>query len=215
MLLSVDPKDPIGPYRHSWKGFNTKESNLQRLRGYYEARAEDRSKITYRFRPNNMKIHIFIHQRVPTQEFKPLLLQFFEAKSSENVVSNENIEIRAGGSQVSGDPQNPHNMHPDYKVLDANETNGERIVRLYDERAVDRSWIRCQYNQVGVDMYMIVHRRVPLQEFKTLAEDVLYHCGFDADIAGDENVEMLYNKYDRGEQDLPGDWEVEDGEESG
>jgi hypothetical protein len=74
------------------------------------------------------------------------------------VSSNEDIEIRAGEGQVSGCYSGAQrNVRHDYKVLDANETDFERICRVYDERAEDRSWIFCQRSQAGTNMYLVVH----------------------------------------------------------
>jgi hypothetical protein len=105
-------------------------------------------------------------------------------------------------------------MHHAYKVLDANETNFGRICRVYDERAEDRSWIFCQRSQAGTNMYLVVHERVPLQEFTLLVED-FYRGGFDADVAGDENVEIRYSTCGPGRQGDLGDLEFEDSEDSG
>ena len=129
--------DPISTYRH-WKSFNANGSNFKRLCRYYEARAEDRSIVTFQFRQTGRVIHIFLHRRLPNQEFQALLARFFQGRSDKNVVSNEDVEIRAddfGESQAS-DRVDQHNMHPGYKGLNANGTNFRRLCRFSFARLV-------------------------------------------------------------------------------
>ena len=129
--------DPISAYRH-WKGIDANEANFRRVCRYYEAHAEDASKIIFQLRKTRMNIVIFVHRRVPMQEFKALFHRFFTTKRSETVVRNENVEIRVdergGGEEQVGDWEDPGNMHPDYKVLDANETHVEHHPSRFDAK---------------------------------------------------------------------------------
>ena len=125
----------MSAYRH-WKSFNANESNFNRLCRYYEARAEDRCRIDFRFRQTGMLIHIFIHRQVPVRKFKVLLARFFRTKSHQGVFGDANIEIQVCG--LKGDTRlDPRNMHPDYKILNANETNFKRLCCYYNARAED------------------------------------------------------------------------------
>jgi hypothetical protein len=194
-------EDPISAYRH-WKSIHANEPNFRRLCRYYEAQAQDRSKITFQLRRTGMNIQIFVHRRVPMQEFKALLIRFFRTKSSENVVGNEDIEIRVvdrgGESRLSDSGDDPSNMHPDYKVLDANETHVEHLCRYYDGMAEDQSWIFYQFRPTRMSIYIIVHKRVPLQEFESLLDEFLRQR-LGKEVVGNENVEILI--CNRGDQD--------------
>jgi hypothetical protein len=161
--------DPISAYRH-WKGINANEANFRRLCRYYEAQAEDRSKITFKLRKTGTNIHIFVHRRAPKREFQALLHQFYTTKSSEDVVSNENVEIRVADRNPTCD------MHPDYKVLDANETHVEHLCRYYDAKAEDQSWIYYKFRPAGMKIYVVVRKRVPLHEFGVLATKLGKGC---------------------------------------
>ena len=198
-------------YRH-WKSFNANESNFKRLCRYYEARAEERCRIDFRFRQTGMIIHIFVHHRIPEREFKVLLARFFKVKSHESVVGNENVEIRVG--EREGDGQlDSRNMHSDYKTLSANETNFKRLCRFYNSRADDQSWIFFQFRPTRMTVFVIVHKRVPLQEFKSLLES-FYQQRLEQDVTGNENVE--FRIHDRGDpdQDHQGDWQIDNNEDT-
>jgi len=194
-------EDPISAYRH-WKSINANEPNFRRLCRFYEASAEDASKITFQLRKTGMNIVVFVHKRAPPPEFKALFHRFFTTKSSQSVVRDENIEIRVGDrrgeeSQV-GDWEDPSRMYPDYKVLDANETHVEHLCRYYEAEAEDRSWIFYQFRPTKMSVYIIVTKRVPLQEFKDLLEEFLRQVS-DEDIVGNKNIEIRI--CNRGDQD--------------
>ncbi|KAM0689417.1 hypothetical protein Q7P36_011495 [Cladosporium allicinum] len=207
--------DPISAYRH-WKGIDANEANFRRVCRYYEAHAEDASKIIFQLRKTRMNIVIFVHRRVPMQEFKALFHRFFTTKRSETVVRNENVEIRVdergGGEEQVGDWEDPGNMHPDYKVLDANETHVEHLCRIYDAKAEDQSWMFYRFRPSSMSIYIIVHKRVPLQEFKTLLEEFCQQSS-EGDVFGNEDVEIRIR--DRGDsgQDCLGDWQADDSED--
>jgi hypothetical protein len=185
----------MSAYRH-WKSFNANESNFHRLCRYYDARAEDRCRIDFCFRQTGMNIHIFIHRRVPEREFKVLLAQFFKVKSHESVFGNENIEIRV--DDLEGDSQlNPRNDCPDYKTLNANETNYKRLCRYYNARAEDQSWIFFQFRPTRMTVFIIVHKRIPLHDFKSLLAS-FYQQRSEEDVVGDGNVE--FRVHNRGDQ---------------
>jgi hypothetical protein len=195
-------EDPISAYRH-WKSIDANEANFRRLCRYYEAQAQDRSKITFQLRRTGMNIDIFVHRRAPLQEFKALLLRFFKTKSTENVVSDENTEIRVADREgvsleVSDSGDDPSNMHLDYKVLDANETHVEHLCRYYDGRAEDHSWIFYKFRPTRLSIYIIVRKRVPLQEFESLLDEFLRQR-LEKEVVGNENVEIRI--CDRGDQD--------------
>lgn len=205
-------EDPISAYRH-WKGFSANESNFRRLHRYYEAQATDRCKINFRFRNTGVIIQILVHRRAPKQEFQALLHRFFRVHRSESEVSNEDIEIRVtdrGGESHSSDSGASSNMHPDYKVLDANETHVEHLCRVYDARAEDQSWMFYKFRPASLSVYIIVQKRVPLQEFKSLLEEFLQQQP-KKDVVRDENVEIRV--CDRGDQSDLGDRQVEDSED--
>ena len=105
-------------------------------------------------------------------------------------------------------------MQPDYKILNANETNYKRLCRYYNARAEDQSWIFFQFRPTRMTVFIIVHKRVPLQEFKSLLAK-FYHQRLEKDVVGDENVE--FRIHDRGEpgQDHLGDWEIDNSEGPG
>lgn len=148
----------MSAYRH-WKSFNANESDFKRLSRFYEARAEDRCRIDFQFRQTGMLIHIFTHHRVPVRGFKVLLARFFRVKSHESVFGDGKIEMRVGG--LGGDSQfDPHTLHADYKIINANETNFERLCRYYEARAEDQSWIFFQFRPTRMTVYIIVHKRV-------------------------------------------------------
>ena len=209
--------DPISAYRH-WKGIDANEANFRRVCRYYEAHAEDASKIIFQLRKTRMNIVIFVHRRVPMQEFKALFHRFFTTKRGETVVRNGNVEIRVGdrggggGEEQVGDWEDPGKTHPDYRVLDANETHVEHLCRIYDAKAEDRSWMFYRFRPSGMSIYIIVHKRVPLQEFKTLLEEFCQQSS-EGDVFGNEDVEIRIR--DRGDpgQDCLGDWQVDDSED--
>lgn len=202
----------MSAYRH-WKSFNANESNFNCLCRYYEARAEDRCRIDFRFRQTGMLIHIFIHRQVPVREFKVMLARFFRAKSHQSIFGDANIEIQVGG--LEGDTRlDPRNMHPDYKILNANETNFQRLCRYYNARAEDQSWIFFQFRPTRTTVFIIVHKRVPLQEFKSLLAN-FYQQRMEKEVVGNENVE--FRIHDRGDpdQDHLGDWSIDISEHPG
>lgn len=208
MLQSVD--DPVSAYRH-WKSFNANESNFQRLCRYYEARAEDHTRIDFRFRQSGMIIHIFIHQRVPVREFKVLLARFFRIVSHESVFGDKNIEMRVG--DLEEDSQfDLHSLHADYKILNANETNFKRLCRYYGARAEDQSWIFFQFSPTRMTVYIIVHKRVPLQEFHSLLAN-FYHQRSYKDVVGNGNVEFRIHDRRHPDQDHLGDWQIDNSED--
>ena len=214
ILIHQPVDDPISAYRH-WKGFNASESNFRRLWRYYAARAEDRSKFIFRFRQGGMVIHIFIHRRVPLREFLRLIQEFIKAQDEVKVFQNENenIEIRIVDPGEEGQVLDLHarDRHPDYKTFYPNETNFKRICRFYDARAEDRCWIEFSFRPTRMSAFIIVHKRVPLQEFKLLLEK-FYLRRLETDlIVSNENVEIrqfwlpnLRQYY----QDTPGDWTI-------
>jgi len=199
--------DPISAYRH-WKGINANEANFRRLCRYYEAKAEDRSKITFKLRKTGMKIQIFVHRRAPKKEFQALLHQFYTTKNSGDVVSNENVEIQVADRNPTCD------MHPDYKVLDANETHVEHLCRYYEAKAEDQSWIAYKFRPAGMEIYVIVHKRVPLQEFGSLLEEFLRKSS-ERDVVGDENVEIRVANRGADDRDRLEDGLVDDSEDQG
>jgi hypothetical protein len=202
----------MSAYRH-WKSFNANESNFQRLYRYYEARAEDRCRIDFRFRQTGTFIHIFIHQQVSVREFKVLLARFFRVKSHESMVGNDNIEIQIGDPERDSQ-LNPFDMHPDYKILNANETNYKRLCRYYNARAKDQSWIFFQFRPTRLTVFIIVHKRVPLQEFKSLIAR-FYQQRLEKDVVSDENVEFWIRDRGDPDQDHLGDWSIDSSQDAG
>ena len=202
----------MSAYRH-WKSFNANESNFQRLCRYYEARTENPTRIDFRFRQTGMTIHIFVHRQVPVREFKLLLSRLSRVKSHESVVvGNDSIEIRV--ENCEGDSQlDSQHTYSDYKVLTANETNFKRLCRYYNARAEDRSWIFFQFRPTRMTVFIVVHKRVPLQEFKSLLAK-FYRQRLEKDAVGDENIE--FRIHDRGDpdQDHLGDWSIDNSEDS-
>jgi hypothetical protein len=196
--------------RH-WTSFNANESNFNRLCRYYEARAEDRCRIDFRFRQTGMLIHIFVHRRVPEREFKVLLARFFRVKSHESVFGNKNIEMRVEGpGEDSG--ADPPDMHPGYRILNANETNFKRLCRYYNARAEDQSWIFFQFRPSRTTVYVIVHKRAPLKEFRSLLAS-FYQQRLGKDVVGDENVEFRIHNRGDPDQDHLSDWQIDDSED--
>jgi hypothetical protein len=83
-----------GTVHSDYKALNANQTNWRRIVSYYEAHAEDRSRIHYTFRNTGLRIIIFVHEKVPLDEFKPLLLQFFQTMRTEDQVKNDKIDIR-------------------------------------------------------------------------------------------------------------------------
>lgn len=151
-----------------------------------------------------MVFHIFVHHRVSVREFKALLARFFGVKSHESMFGDENIETRVGG--LGEDSQlDPHNLHADYKLLNANETNFRRLCRYYNTRAEDQSWIFFQFRPTRMTVCIIIHKRVPLQEFQSMLED-FYQQRLDKDVVGNENIEFRIHNRGYHDQDHLGDW---------
>ena len=160
-----------------------------------------------------MNIHIFIHHRAPVREFKVLLARFNRVKSHESVVGNDNIEIQVGNSE--GDRHlDSRNLHSGYKILSANETNFQHLCGYYNARAEDQSWIFFQFRPTRMTVFIIVHKRAPLQEFKSLLAK-FYQQRLKKDVVGDDDIE--FRIHDRGEpgQDHLGDWEIDNSEGPG
>ena len=77
-----------------YKALNANQTNWKRIVSFYDTRAEDHSKIYYTFRNTGLHIVVFVHEKVPLKEFKPLLLQFFKTMKTEDQVKNDKIDIR-------------------------------------------------------------------------------------------------------------------------
>jgi len=65
-----------------------------------------------------------------------------------------------------------------------------------------------------MSVYIIVHKRVQLQEFKLLLEG-FYHWRSETGIVGNENVEIRVRDRGHPEQDQLGDWQIDDSEDLG
>jgi hypothetical protein len=92
-LISLSVNDPRAVYL-DYKGLDANETPFKRLHRYYDARAEDQSRMVYTFPRSRMSILIIIHKRVPLKDFKHLLLKFYREKSTADVTSNGDVEIR-------------------------------------------------------------------------------------------------------------------------
>jgi hypothetical protein len=82
-----------GTVHSDYKALNANQTNWRRIISYYEAHAENRSKIYYTFRNTGLHIIIFVHEKVPLNEFRPLLLQFFKTMKTNDQVKNDKIDI--------------------------------------------------------------------------------------------------------------------------
>lgn len=140
------------------------------------------------------------------------LARSFKVKGHESLFGNDNIEMRVGGRE--GDGQfDSRNMHFDYKTLNANETDFKRLCRHYNARAEDQSWIFFQFRPTRMTIFIIVYKRVPPQEFKSLLAN-FYQQRLKQDVVGDKNIE--FRVHDRGylDQDRLDDWQVDNSEDS-
>lgn len=61
-------------------------------------------------------------------------------------------------------------------------------------------------------VYIIVHKRVPLQEFKLLLEK-FYQQRLEKDVIGDENVEFRIHNREVPDQDHLADWQIDNSED--
>jgi hypothetical protein len=63
-------------------------------------------------------------------------------------------------------------------------------------------------------VYILVRKRVPLQEFETLLQ-AFYQQRLVKNVVGDENVEFRIHDRRDPDQDLLGDWQVDESEDPG
>lgn len=59
-------------------------------------------------------------------------------------------------------------VYLDYKGFNANQTSWRRILEYYDSYAEDRSRIFYTFPSSKMTMLIIVHKRIPLKEFRSL-----------------------------------------------
>lgn len=129
------------------------------------------------------------------------------------MVGDENVEIRV--SELRESPgSDPRNLHPDYKSFNANESHFKRLCRFYDARAEDRSWIFYQFRPSRLSIYIVVHKRVPPQEFKALLED-FYRQRSKTDVVCNENVEIRIRDDGDPDEDCLSDLQVENSGDPG
>lgn len=63
-------------------------------------------------------------------------------------------------------------------------------------------------------VFIIVHKRVPLQEFQSLLEK-FYQQVLEEDVVGDENVEFRIRDRGDPDQDHLGDWSIDNSQDAG
>jgi hypothetical protein len=99
----------------------------------------------------------------------------------------------------------PRAVYLDYKGLDANETPFKRLHRYYDARAKDHSRICYTFPRSRMSILIIVHKRVPLKEFKLLLLK-FYKEKSTADVTRNEDVEIRVVNREETDQNLLDDW---------
>jgi hypothetical protein len=120
-LTFMSVNDPRAVFL-DYKNLDANETPFKRLHRYYDARAQDNSRICYTFPRSRMSILIILHKRIPLKDFKLLLLKFYKEKSTVDLTSNGDVEIR-----VVNREETDQNLLDDWRGAGDADTGDEDI----------------------------------------------------------------------------------------
>lgn len=84
-------------------------------------------------------------------------------------------------------------VYLDYKGFNANQTSWRRILEYYDSHAEDRSRIFYTFPSSKMTILIIVHKRIPLKEFRSLLYG-FFHIKATEDQIKNDDVEIRVTK---------------------
>jgi hypothetical protein len=128
MSLTSSPVDDPRAVFLDYKNLDANETPFKRLHRYYDARAQDNSRICYTFPRSRMSILIIVHKRIPLKDFKLLLLKFYKEKSTVDLTSNGDVEIR-----VVNREETDQNVLDDWRGVgsdDADDDAGDKDIKV-------------------------------------------------------------------------------------